>query len=76
MTGELAVINKEGDTKTIWSSDKPDEVEVARAAFDTFKKKGYRAFSVKGKDGEQDKMVDKFDPAMERIIFIPPISGG
>ncbi len=73
--GELSVLNYEGDTKTIWDSDNKDEVENAKKQFDFFSKKGFTAFSV-GKDDDKDDKITKFDPKLEKIIFVPRIVGG
>ena len=72
---EFAVIDQTGDTKTIWDADNKDEVENAKETFDRFKKKGYAIFSVK-KDGKADTLMQKFDPAAERMIAVPPVVGG
>jgi hypothetical protein len=74
--GEMAVMDMSGDTKVIWSRDNADEVEMARKQFAEFKKKGFAAFSVKGKNGDKDVQIHEFDPSAERIIFIPPMVGG
>lgn len=73
--GEMAVLDSTGDTKIIWDSSKPDEVDAARAMFETLTKKGYRAFSVK-KNGDTDKIVSEFDPTIEKLIMVPRIVGG
>jgi len=74
--GELAVMGRQGDTKIIWDSDKPDEVENARRTFNDLRKKGYLAFSVKGKDGAKGEQISEFDPEAERLILAPPMRGG
>ena len=75
MRGEMCVINETGDTKTIWDSDNPAEVAVAERTFKEFKDKGFAAFSVT-KKGDKDEQIKKFDPELEKIIFVPPIVGG
>jgi hypothetical protein len=72
---ELRILNGSGDTKIIWNSDKQAEVDVAERTFDELKKKGYSAFSVK-KNGDKDKLITKFEADAEKIILIPPMSGG
>ena len=72
----FAIMGKEGDTKQIWDPEKPDEVEAARAVFDSLKKKGYTAFRVHGKEGEKGEEMKVFDPSAARIIMSPRISGG
>ena len=72
---EIAVLDHTGDTKTIWDADNDAEVEVAKAAFDTFKKKGYMIYKV-GKDGEAGTAMNKFDANAEKMIAVPPVVGG
>jgi hypothetical protein len=74
--GVMAVMGKEGDTKIIWDRGSEAEVANARRSFDDLRKKGYAAYSVKGKDGAKDGLVREFDPAAERLIFVPPVQGG
>lgn len=73
--GELRELGPQGDTKIIWAADKEDEVEVAKNAFDTLKKKGYFAYKVK-KDGEKGQVAKEFDPDAEKIIMALPMRGG
>ncbi len=72
---EMAIIGTEGDVKQMWDSENPEEVAVAKAAFDKLTKKGYKAFSVK-KDGEKGKQIDEFDPDAEKIVMTPAMKGG
>lgn len=73
--GLMKVMGTEGDTKLIWDSNRPAEVENAKRTFDDLKKKKYKAFKVK-KSGEPGEMIDDFDPDAEKIIMAPPIQGG
>ena len=75
MMGELSVLNETGDTKTIWDSDNEDEVTVARAAFDSFRTKGYAIYKV-GKNGERSTVMHTFDPNAEKMIAVPAIVAG
>ena len=72
---ELAVMDRTGDTKTLWDPSNAAEVEVARNSFNTFRKKGYLIYSV-AKDGEKGKQVNEFDPEAGKLIAIPPVVGG
>ena len=74
--GEIAVMGRAGDVKVIWDRTKPDEVENTRESFNRMRKKGYLAWSVKGKDGQKDEQITEFDPDAERIILAPPMRGG
>lgn len=75
MTGELAVMGKSGDVKTMWNSDKPEEIKVAKEQFDALRAKGYAAFKTK-KDGSKGEQIRAFDPEAEAIILAPPLVGG
>lgn len=72
----MAVLGQNGDTKHIWDPEKPAEVEAAKAVFDSLRKKGYMAFHVKGKQGEQGDQMREFDPAAGRLILVPQMAGG
>jgi hypothetical protein len=75
MKGELAIMDTTGDTKVMWDSDNKDEVETAKETFLRLKKKGYIAYTVKGK-GEKGEIMKEFDPNAERIVMTPPAIGG
>jgi hypothetical protein len=72
---ELRILNGTGDTKIIWDSNNEEEVKVAKKTFDELTAKHFAAFSVK-KDGSKDKKISVFEPEAEKIILIPPMSGG
>jgi hypothetical protein len=73
--GELRTLNETGDTKVIWDPDNSDEVNAAKAQFETLKKKKFTAYSVK-KGGEKNKQISEFDPDAGMIIMVPQIVGG
>lgn len=72
----MAVMGKEGDLKTIWSKDEPDEVAAAKKQFEEMTGKGYVAFKVEGKAGDKGEIMRTFDPNAERVILCPPLKGG
>lgn len=72
---ELREISLRGDSKLMWDVDNEAEVAAARNLFDELKSKGYTAFSV-AKGGEENQIIDEFDPDGEKIIMVPPIRGG
>ena len=77
--GEMAVMDRSGDTKIIWSRDNADEVEMARKQFAEYRRKGFAAFRVIGKGenrGDKGEQIHEFDATAERIIFVPPMVGG
>jgi hypothetical protein len=72
----MECLGREGDTKMLWDTDKPDEVEAAKKQFDFLKGKGYVAFKV-DKDGKQlTERVTAFDGTLGRIIMLPQYAGG
>lgn len=75
-TGAMAVMGVDGDTKYLWDKNNADEVAIAKSTFDNFRKKGYLAFKVTGKDGAKGDQVTEFDPEAERYIFAPQMQGG
>lgn len=64
-----------GDKREMWDRHNPDEVELARKAFDKLKKKGYIAWRV-GKGGVKAEEMKEFDPNAESMILSPPLQGG
>jgi hypothetical protein len=75
MPNELRIMDATGDMKIIFDPRKPDEVEAARATFNTLKAKGYLAFRVDDA-GEKTAAMDKFDPKAGKVILSPPVVGG
>jgi hypothetical protein len=73
--GEMRVMGRQGDTKTIWDPEDEDETQAAREQFDSLTGKGHRAYDVK-KDGKQGKRMREFAPDAGKIIFVPPVAGG
>lgn len=76
MQGEMRVIDRTGDSKLIWDTANPDEVEAARSHFNLLKEqKRYAAFKVK-KNGEAGEVIRDFDPEAGMIIMRPQLQGG
>lgn len=71
----MAIMGREGDVKSIWDPNRPDEVEVARAQFDSLRSKGFEIFRVK-RDGEAGERMTKFDPTAAKLIAVPKIVAG
>lgn len=71
----MAEIDATGDTKTIWDPDNPDEVEIARDAFNKLKKKNYVIYNVT-EDGKPGSVMHTFDPSATRLVARPAIQGG
>jgi hypothetical protein len=75
-SGELAVINHEGDTKITWNKSNDTEVEAARRAFDYLKEKGHSFFKMSASGEQRGDRLRDFDPDAERIIAVPRMVGG
>lgn len=74
-TLEIAQMDRTGDSKNIWNIDVPEEVEAARAVFNSLTGQGYRAFHV-NKDGEKGERMDSFVPKAGKMIMVPQLKGG
>ena len=72
--GEIRQLARVGDVKIEWNSENDKEIEVVRATFDKRIKEGWTAF--REKMGIKGDKIRIFDPDAERIILVPPISGG
>ncbi len=64
-----------GDYKITWDPDSEAEVEAARDTFNSLKKKGMAAYSVK-MGGRKGKVLNAFDPDIEAMIMAPALVGG
>ena len=74
--GSMSVMDREaGDLKVIWDSERPEEVEAARAQFDQLRKKGYLAYRVRG-SGKRGEQIREFDADAQSIILAPALVGG
>lgn len=72
--GEIRQLTRIGDMRISWNSENDKEVAVARETFDKRIKEGWTAF--REKMGIKGDKIRVFDSDAERIILIPPISGG
>lgn len=70
------ITDASGDTKIMWDSRNPDEVEHAKKTFEDLTAKGFTAFKVNEKTHEKDEMVRTFDPQAQRYIFVGRNVGG
>jgi hypothetical protein len=72
---EMCVMDRSGDTKTIFDPNNEAEVAAAEATFKALKKKGYMAYRVTGEGGKGEAM-HAFDARAGKIILSPPVVGG
>lgn len=75
MTSTLSILDRGGDTRIEWDADNPIEVAAAKAAFKVAKDKGYLAYRTT-EGGGRGEVIQRFDPAAERIIMSPALQGG
>lgn len=72
--GEIIQLARVGDVKLSWNSENDKEIAAAREMFDKRIKEGWTAF--REKMGIKGDKIRIFDPDAERIVLVPPISGG
>ena len=72
---EMVVLDNGGDTKIVWDRASSDEIETARAAFNSLRGKGYLAYTVR-LGGDRGQVIREFDAQAEKIILAPPMAGG
>lgn len=75
MTSTLHTLDRTGDTRIEWDPSKPDEVEMARKAFQAAKDKKYLIYKTAA-DGGRGELLREFDPSAERIVCTAQIVGG
>lgn len=73
---EMRTLDSSGDSAIKWDKGSPDEVDAARAMFNTLKSKGYVGYLANRKGEKGSQRVDEFDPDAERLIMVPPVKGG
>jgi hypothetical protein len=69
------MLDSTGDTRIEWDPSKPDEVEMARKAFQAAKDKKYLIYKTK-RNGDKGELMREFDPSAERIVCAPQTVGG
>ena len=72
---EINILDRTGDTTHTWDRTRPDEVAVARRAFDEAKAKKYLIYKMNA-DGSKGELIREFDPNAERIVCSPQNVGG
>lgn len=74
--GEMRILSDKGDTRVTWNARDTDEVEAARAQFQTLVDRGFRAFAVEAGSGGKGEMITEFNPDTQKVILAPPMAGG
>ena len=75
---QLSIMGVKGHAEVVWDVHDYDSITAAKAMFDKLIKDRFTAFAVLrvgDKPGKGHK-ISAFDPALEEIIFVPPVSGG
>jgi len=72
---ELIILARVGDVKISWNSSNREEVKTAKETFDKKISQGWSAFEEKFSGTKGDR-IKEFDPDAQRIILVPPITGG
>ncbi|MGH2620332.1 MAG: hypothetical protein ACRDHG_07150 [Anaerolineales bacterium] len=74
--GAMNVLGREGDWKLEWDPKNKLEVEQVRKTFEhNVRDKGFAAFRIDEK-GKRREQIHSFEPEAERIVLVPPITGG
>lgn len=73
--GELAIMNRSGDTKLAWDPGNTAETENARRTFDDLRKAGHLAYKMEANDARGEQL-HTFDPNARRIVLAPAMRGG
>jgi len=72
---EMALMDPTGHTTITWDPAAPDEVSVAKKAFEEAVKKGYQAFHIRA-GGQQGERMNTFNAEAERMVLVPQLRGG
>lgn len=75
VTNTLSVLNTEGDLKVAWDTDNEQQIDVARAAFESAREQGYAAYRTDGNGGSGEQ-IREFDPEARTIVMRPQMVGG
>jgi hypothetical protein len=68
--GCLRILTDNGDDLVVWDRNDLAEIREAKAQFDSYLKKGYKAYSMRPQ-GDKGIPIDQFDPLLEQIILTP-----
>jgi hypothetical protein len=73
--GVQIVMDRSGDTRHEFDVTDARAVGLAERRFKELTGKGFRAVALT-KDGDQGRLVGRFDPNVEETLFIPQLQGG
>jgi len=69
------VMDHNGDTRHEFDAGDLEAVALAEKRFYQLTGSGFRAAAL-GENGEPGRLIGKFDPEVERTLFIPHLKGG
>ena len=69
------VMNHSGDSRHLFNPSQPSDVAEAASRFDALRRRGFSAVGFES-GNEQGKVLHRFDPSVERTLFIPQLRGG
>jgi hypothetical protein len=75
LIGKMSIMDITGHTELKWDMEKLNEIEAAKATFDSLVAQGYTAF---GSDTatQAKHAIKEFDPTLEEVVMVPRIVGG
>lgn len=71
----LKILCEKGDDRIVWDKENGREAKEAKAKFNEFVKRGYKAYSV-DVNGNKNRKITEFDVDAEEILMIPPTAKG
>src|SRR5690242_6958335 len=71
--GEMLILGRSGSERVRWRMDSPDEIGVARNAFDSLRRKGHCAFTCASTGAK--RRVREFSPGLTALLIVPGIIG-
>jgi hypothetical protein len=74
-TGEMNIMDSSGHQQLKWNTGKPEDIRIAKEAFDKLIGSGYTAFASEHK-AEAKHLIREFDPTMEELVMVPRNVGG
>jgi len=71
----LKILCEKGDERIVWDKENGKEAKEAKAKFEEFMKKKYKAYSV-DRDGKKNRRIEEFDVDAEEVLMIPETAKG
>jgi len=71
----LKILCEKGDDRLTWDRENGPEAMEAKAKFEEFMKKGYKAYSVDA-NGKKNRRIEEFDIDAEEILMVPKTAKG